>query len=81
MITAIRKICRVGNDVSLVIPVGIEEAGAEVEVTIIPNKTAPKMSSQMTPQEHAAFIDSIAGTWIGDFPEISDPPIEIRDPL
>lgn len=80
MTTAIRKICRVGADGSLVIPVGIEEAGAEVEVTIIP-KAGRKKATEMTPQEHAAFIDSIAGTWIGDFPEMSDPPVEIRDPL
>ncbi len=80
MITAIQKICRVGSDGSVVIPVGIEEAGTEVEVTIIP-KTTRKKASQMTPQEHADFIDSIAGTWIGDFPEQSDPPVEVRDPL
>jgi hypothetical protein len=80
MTTAIKKLCKVGPDGSVVVAVGIEEAGNEVEVTIAPRSTF-KRASEMTAKEHAAFIESIAGTWVGEFPEIPDLPPETRDPL
>jgi hypothetical protein len=80
MTTVIHTICKVRPDGSVIVPVGIEDAGSEVEVTIAP-KRARKLASEMTPEEYAAFIDSIAGKWEGEFPEIEDLPPETRDPL
>jgi hypothetical protein len=80
MTTAIHTFCRVGADGRVVVPVGVEEAGTEVEVTIAP-RNGVKRASEMTPKEHAAFIETIAGKWVGDFPEFPDPPPETRDPL
>ena len=79
MTRSIRTICRVGPDGSVVVPVGVEEAGKEVEVTVAPREG--KWASEMTPEEYAAFIDSVTGKWVGDFPEIEDAPPEERDPL
>jgi hypothetical protein len=79
MTGAIHKICTVRADGSIVVPVGLEEAGKEVEVTVAPMEG--KRAGEMTPQEYAAFIDSVAGKWVGDFPEIEDAPPEERDPL
>ena len=80
MTTSIHTVCKVRPDGSVVVPVGVEEAGNEVEVTISP-KPRVKRASDMTPEEYAAFIDGIAGKWEGNFPEIEDLPPETRDPL
>ena len=79
MTGSIHKTCTVRPDGSVVVPVGVEEAGNEVEVTVAPK--GGKRASEMTPEEYAAFIDSITGKWVGDFPEIEDAPPEERDPL
>jgi hypothetical protein len=76
----IRTTCKVGADGRVVIPVGVAEAGTEVDVTISPH--APhKRAGDMTREEYAAFIDSVTGKWIGEFPEIRDLPPQDRDPL
>jgi hypothetical protein len=80
MTRAIRTICTVRPDGSIVVPVGVEEAGRDVEVTIIP-LTPTKRAADMTEDEYAAFIDAIAGQWVGEWPEAPDPPPEARDPL
>lgn len=80
MTTQIRTTCRVRSDGSVVVPVGIEEAGNEVEVIVSP-KPAGKRASEMTTEEYAAFIDSITGKWVGEFPEIDDAAPEERHPL
>ena len=74
--TTIRTIARVGNDGNIVIPVGPEEAGVEVEVTI--TRARPKM----TQAEWEALIDRTAGS-ITD-PTFVRPPqgeFEEREPL
>ena len=78
--TAIRTICKVRPDGNVLVPVGVEDAGTEVEVTVTP-KRARKLASEMTPEEYASFIDAIAGKWEGEFPELEDLPPERRDPL
>ena len=80
MTAAIHRICKVGSDGNVLVPVGVEEAGSEVMVTIAPPVT-PKPARDMTPQEHRDFILSIAGKWVGEFPEMEDLPPEERDPL
>jgi hypothetical protein len=80
MTTSIHTTCRVRPDGSVVVPVGVEDAGMEVEVTITPKRKA-KRASEMSPEEYSAFIDSIAGKWVGEFPDIEDPPPGSRDPL
>jgi hypothetical protein len=79
MTRAIRITCTVRPDGNVVVPVGLEEAGKEVEVTVAPK--GGKRANEMTPEEYAAFIDSVTGKWVGDFPEIEDAPPEQRDPL
>jgi hypothetical protein len=56
----IKTICKVRPDGSIVVPVGVEEAGKEAEVTLAPRKLG-KRASEMTPKEYAAFVDSFAG--------------------
>ncbi|MDB5322303.1 MAG: hypothetical protein JWN40_3934 [Phycisphaerales bacterium] len=80
MTTEIRAIYKVRSDGSIVVPVGVEEAGNEVEVTVTPRRLG-KRASEMTPAEYAAFIDGITGKWVGEFPDIEDVPPEERDPL
>jgi hypothetical protein len=61
MLTTIRKRLRVGADGNVVVPVGAEEAGREVDVTVSApgNVRAPR---QMTQQEWEAFIERLAGS-------------------
>lgn len=55
----------VSNDgmLHLSLPLGLEEANHEVQVTVEP--FSPKKS--MTQDEWHAWVDSMAGTWQGDF--------------
>jgi hypothetical protein len=80
MTTQIRTTCKVRADGSVIVPIGVEEAGNEVEVIVSP-KRGGKRASEMTPDEYAAFIDGITGKWIGEFPETDDVPPEERHPL
>lgn len=80
MTTEIRTICTVGKDGVVSVPVGVEDAGVEVEVTIKP-RAVGKLASEMTREGYAAFLDSIEGKWVGEFPEIDDPPAEPMEAL
>jgi hypothetical protein len=78
MNATIRKTLRVGADGNLVVPVGEEEAGTEVDVIISPRQVRPPVAD-MTPEQYRGLVDSFAGSWIGDFPEAEDLPLEKRD--
>ena len=54
---------RVGSDgiLHLTLPVGVEEADKEVQITI------EAVRQTMTQEEWQAFVLSTAGTWQGDF--------------
>jgi hypothetical protein len=62
---------------NLSVPVGLEEADREVQVTVEP--CPPKRS--MTQEEWHAWVDSMAGTWQGDFERPSQGEYEEREPL
>ena len=70
---------RVGHDgvLRVTIPVGIEEAETEVRVMVepLPNKKA------LTQAEYAAWVDSLAGSWQGDFERPPQGAVEEREPL
>ena len=70
--TTIHVVSKVRADGSVMVPVGVAEAGTEVEVTIAPKLSV--RSAGMTQAEYADFIGRFYGAWIGDFPEIDDPP-------
>lgn len=61
----------------LSVPVGLEEADKEVQVTVEP--FAPK--KPMTREEWRAWVDSMAGTWLGDFERPPQGEYEQREPL
>jgi hypothetical protein len=70
---------KVGRDgvLHLTVPLGVEEADKEVQVTVEP--VAPKPA--MTQAEWAAWVKSMAGTWEGDFERPPQGELEERDPL
>lgn len=47
----------------LSLPVGLEDADREVQVTVDPFAT----KKTMTTEEWRTWVDSMAGTWQGDF--------------
>ena len=61
----------------LSLPVGLEEAENEVQVTVEP--LAPR--KPMTQEEWRAWVDSMAGTWQGDFERPPQGDYEDREPL
>ena len=61
----------------LSVPVGLEEADQEVQVTVEP--FAPK--TPITQEEWRAWVDSMAGTWQGDFERLPQGEYEEREPL
>jgi hypothetical protein len=61
----------------LSVPVGLEEADKEVQVTVEP--CAAKAA--MTQEEWRTWVDSMAGTWQGDFERRSQGEYEEREPL
>jgi hypothetical protein len=70
---------KVGSDgvLHLALPLGVEEADKEVQVTvepIIPQK-------EMTQKEWAAWVESMGGTWQGDFERPPQDRLEERDSL
>jgi hypothetical protein len=72
--TDIRTRVRVGSDGNITIPVGVEEAGAEVEVVVTP--AAPTL----TQEEYQAIIRRTAGS----IPDLERPPQWVyakREPL
>ena len=70
---------RVGSDgvLHLALPVGVEEADKEVQITVEP--ITPKKA--MTQEEWEAWVDSMAGSWQGDFERPPQGELEERDPL
>lgn len=70
---------RVSSDgmLHLSVPVGLEEAEHEVQVTV--EQVAP--ADAMTPQEWGAWVDSMAGAWQGDFERPAQGEYEEREPL
>ena len=62
------------------VPVGPDHAGEESDVLVSPS-TGVGRAAQMTPEEYRAFIESIAGKWVGEFHEPADLPLEKRDDL
>jgi hypothetical protein len=70
---------RVNGDgiLNLSLPVGLAEADKEVQVTVEP--LAARMP--MTPEEWRAWVDSMAGTWQGDFERPPQGEYEEREPL
>ncbi len=70
---------KVGSDgiLHLDLQVGMEGADKEVQVTIEP--VASKKA--MTREEWHAWVDSMAGTWQGDFERMPQGEYEEREPL
>jgi hypothetical protein len=70
---------RIGHDgvLRVTIPVGIEEAEREVRVMVEP---LPKKKA-LTQTEYAAWVDSLAGSWQGDFERPPQGTLEEREPL
>lgn len=61
----------------LAVPIGLAEAGNEVQITV--ESLAPK--KPMTPAEWSAWVDSMAGSWQGDFERPPQGEFEEREPL
>lgn len=70
---------RVGHDgtLSLSLPLGAAEADREVQVTVEPCTSATPPSQS----DWAAWVDSMAGSWEGDFERPSQGAFEVREPL
>ncbi len=70
---------KVGGDgvLHLDLPMGLQDADAEVQVTVEP--FTPKKA--MTPAEWRAWVASMAGTWQGDFERMPQGEFEERVPL
>lgn len=70
---------RVDSDgvLRVTLPVGKEDADQEVEVTVEPVKAR----KAMTQEEYSAWVESMAGTWKGDFERPPQGEFEERDPL
>lgn len=68
---------RTGPDgtLHLDVPLGPEQAGREVQVVI------ESESKPLTQAEYAAWVQSIAGSWQGDFERLPQLPLEERQPL
>jgi hypothetical protein len=61
---------------NLSVPVGLAEADKEVQVTVEPLAKNP-----MTQDEWRAWVDSMAGTWQGEFERPPQGEYEEREPL
>jgi hypothetical protein len=70
---------RVGADgvLRLAVPVGIKEADQGVQVTVEPAAT----KKSMTQAEWDAWVESMAGTWQGEFERPPQGEYEQRDPF
>ena len=70
---------RVGSDgvLRVTVPVGLDEADQEVQVTVepVPGRT------KMTQEEWAAWVQSMAGSWQGGFERPPQGELQERDPL
>ena len=61
MIKAFRTRSRVSPDGNLIVPIGIEAAGTEVEVTIAPAESSSPING-LTREEWFARFDRVAGS-------------------
>jgi hypothetical protein len=61
----------------LLLPMGLAEADKEVQVTVEPCVA----KTPMTQEEWQAWVDSMAGTWQGDFERPPQRAYEEREPL
>ena len=70
---------RVGNDgvLRVTVPVGMEEAQKEVRVVV---ESLPIKKAQ-TQAEYAAWVESMAGSWQGDFERPPQGSLEEREPF
>jgi hypothetical protein len=69
---------RVGADgvLRVNVPVGADKAEHVMQITIEPLATADQEQAR-----YVAWLDSIAGTWQGDFERMPQGEFEHRDPL
>lgn len=69
---------RVSSDgvLHLALPVGLEAADKEVQVTVEPVPPAAP-----SPEQWRAWVQSLAGTWEGDFERPPQGDFEEREPL
>ena len=70
--TTIRTMAKVGEDGTVVVPVGVEAAGEEVDVLVTPAR-AP-----LSPQEYVELIDRTAGS-ITDPTFVRPPQWDVRE--
>ncbi len=77
--TQLKLNARVGADgvLRLTVPVGMQEADREVQITVEPVSA----KKAMTPSEWAAWVDSKAGRWQGEFERPPQGAYEERDPF
>jgi hypothetical protein len=70
---------KVGADgmLQLTVPLGPEAADQQVQVTVEPLSG----KAAMTQAEYAAWVESLAGTWQGEFERPPQGEFEERDPL
>jgi hypothetical protein len=78
MTNTIEKIVQADADGNVVVPLGPQEAGTKVRVTITPHEGQPPVAT-MTREEYEAFVRSFVGSWVGDFEEPANLPLEKRE--
>ena len=76
----ITRICKVGSDGNVVVPVGADHAGEDVKVDVSPAPLNGRAAA-LTPEEYRASIESLAGKWVGEFTEPAELPFEKRDEI
>jgi hypothetical protein len=78
MMTRMTLNARVDADgvLRVAVPMGIKEADREVRLIV-----EPAAKPAMTQAEWAAWVDSMAGTWQGDFERPPQGELQERDPL
>lgn len=76
--TRIKLKSKVGSDgvLRLEVPVGLEDAGCDVELTI-----EPVPSNETANEDYLEFLRSTAGAWQGEFERLPQGEYELRDPL
>lgn len=70
---------KVGADgiLHLSVPIGLAQADTEVKVTV----ESVLSEIQVSPQEWATWVDSMAGSWQGDFDRPTQGNYETREPM
>ena len=72
---------KVGSDgvLHLSLPVGLVDAGEDVQVTV--ESCPPQPTPIQTPAEWKAWVEEMAGSWQGDFERPPQGEYEDREPL